>query len=87
MALVVDALLTLSSKGQLVIPARLRQLLGLNPGDRLELTLEPNGLLLKPHSSARSSSAQDQIGCAGYQGPTIPLDQQDPALYATDSLP
>ncbi len=28
-----DALLTLSSKGQLVIPARLRQLLGLRPGD------------------------------------------------------
>ena len=84
---VVDALLTLSSKGQLVIPARLRQLLGLNPGDRLELTLEPNGLLLKPHSSARLSSARDRIGCAGYQGPTIPLDQQDPALYATDSLP
>jgi AbrB family looped-hinge helix DNA binding protein len=83
----VDALLTLSSKGQLVIPARLRQLLGLNPGDRLELTLEPNGLLLKPHSSARSSSAQDLIGCAGYQGPAIPLDQQDPALYAMHYLP
>lgn len=29
----------LSSKGQLVIPARLRQLLGLNPGDRLERPL------------------------------------------------
>jgi AbrB family looped-hinge helix DNA binding protein len=75
----VDALLTLSSKGQLVIPARLRQLLGLNPGDRLELTLEPNGLLLKPHSSPKLSSARDRIGCSGYQGPTIPLDQQDPA--------
>ena len=82
-----DALLTLSSKGQLVIPARLRQLLGLNPGDRLELTLEADGLLLKPHSSARSSSARDRIGCTGYQGPPIPLDQQDPALYATDCLP
>lgn len=34
------ALLTLSSKGQLVIPARLRQLLGLKAGDRLELTQE-----------------------------------------------
>ena len=42
-----DALLTLSSKGQLVIPARLRQLLGLNPGDRLELSLQADGLLLR----------------------------------------
>ena len=44
--LTVDALLTLSSKGQLVIPARLRQLLGVNPGDRLELSLQADGLLL-----------------------------------------
>ncbi len=28
---------SMSSKGQLVIPARLRQLLGLQPGDRLAL--------------------------------------------------
>jgi len=35
-----DAMLTLSSKGQLVIPARLRQLLGLRSGDRLALSLE-----------------------------------------------
>ncbi len=35
---------TLSSKGQLVIPARLRQLLGLQPGDRLVLSLEADGL-------------------------------------------
>lgn len=35
----VDALLTLSSKGQVVIPARLRQLLGLQAGDRLALRL------------------------------------------------
>jgi hypothetical protein len=34
--LAMDALLSLSSKGQLVIPARLRQLLGLNPGDRYQ---------------------------------------------------
>jgi len=43
-----DALLTLSSKGQLVIPARLRQLLGLQVGDRLALSLEADGLRLVP---------------------------------------
>jgi len=84
---VLDALLTLSSKGQLVIPARLRQLLGLNPGDRLELSLEADGLLLKPHGLASSTIAWELIGCADYQGPPISLDQQDPALYATKALP
>jgi AbrB family looped-hinge helix DNA binding protein len=82
-----DALLTLSSKGQLVIPARLRQLLGLKPGDRLELSLEADGLLLRPHGVRQTTSAHDLIGCTGYQGPPIPLELQDPALYAGEALP
>ena len=53
-----DALLTLSSKGQLVIPARLRQLLGLRSGDRLALSLEPDGLRLTPQTRGKTSSAQ-----------------------------
>lgn len=77
-----DALLTLSSKGQLVIPARLRQLLGLNPGDRLELSLEADGLRLRPHGSGKGGTARALIGCTGYSGPPIPLEQHDPALYA-----
>ena len=81
-----DALLTLSSKGQLVIPARLRQLLGLHPGDRLELSLEADGLLLRPHGSRKTTSAHALIGCTGYSGPPIPLEQQDPALYASQAL-
>jgi AbrB family looped-hinge helix DNA binding protein len=56
----VDALLTLFSKGQPVIPARLRQLLGLNPGDRLELSLEADGLILGPIGSGKTSSAPAQ---------------------------
>ncbi|MEY4352758.1 MAG: Antidote-toxin recognition MazE, bacterial antitoxin [Cyanobacteriota bacterium] len=87
MEMALDALLTLSSKGQLVIPARLRQLLGLNPGDRLELSLEADGLLLRPHGSGKTSTAQALIGCTGYSGPPIPLERQDPALYASKPLP
>jgi len=43
-----DALLTLSSKEQLVIPARLSQLLGLQPCESLELRLDTDGLRLVP---------------------------------------
>ncbi len=77
-----DALLTLSSKGQLVIPARLRQLLGLQPGDRLALTLEADGLRLIPQDPSKSRTARAVIGCAGYQGPPMKLAQMDPALFA-----
>lgn len=81
-----DALLTLSSKGQLVIPARLRQLLGLQPGDRLALSLESDGLHLKPHGRGHAS-AQERIGCSGYRGPTVPLEAMDPALQAQKPCP
>jgi AbrB family looped-hinge helix DNA binding protein len=47
-----DALLILSSKGQLVIPARLRQLLGLQPGDRLALRLMACAWFLKTAKKA-----------------------------------
>jgi hypothetical protein len=61
-----DALLTLSSKGQLVIPARLRQLLGLR---------------LVPEDREKTRSARALIGC-GYQGPFLSLEPMDPALFA-----
>jgi AbrB family looped-hinge helix DNA binding protein len=77
-----DALLTLSSKGQLVIPSRLRQLLGLQPGDRLALSLEVDGLRLVPEDREKTRSARALIGCAGYQGPPLSFEQMDPALFA-----
>lgn len=77
-----DALLTLSSKGQLVIPARLRQLLGLKAGDRLVLNLEPDGLRLIPQDPSKTSSARALIGCTGYSGPALGLEAMDPALFA-----
>ena len=83
----VDALLTLSSKGQLVIPARLRQLLGLRAGDRLALTLESDGLHLAPQGPAKSSSAHAVIGAAHYGGEPVPLERMDPALYASKGTP
>jgi AbrB family looped-hinge helix DNA binding protein len=77
-----DALLTLSSKGQLVIPSRLRQLLGLQPGDRLALSLEADGLRLVPQDRSKINSARALIGCAVYQGQPRSLEQMDPALFA-----
>jgi AbrB family looped-hinge helix DNA binding protein len=82
-----DALLTLSSKGQLVIPVRLRKLLGLRPGDRLVLNIEPVGLRLTPQAVGKTASAPELIGCSGYGGPPVPLERMDPALYAVGPRP
>lgn len=73
-----DAPLTLSSKAQLVIPARIRQLLGLNSGDRLELSLQADGLLLRPHGSDKTTSAKALIGCTGYAVHRFPWNSRIP---------
>jgi AbrB family looped-hinge helix DNA binding protein len=39
---------TVSTKGQLVIPAKMRDALGIEPGDRVALTLEDGAILLRP---------------------------------------
>lgn len=77
-----DAVLTLSSKGQLVIPARMRQLLGLQPGDRLAMSLEADGIRLVPENRRKNRSAHAILGCVDYKGPPLSLEQMDPALYA-----
>ncbi len=39
---------TVSTKGQLVIPAEMRTLLGIHPGSRIALTLEQERIVLQP---------------------------------------
>ncbi|MBS1800388.1 MAG: AbrB/MazE/SpoVT family DNA-binding domain-containing protein [Acidobacteria bacterium] len=39
---------TVSTKGQLVIPAKMRDALGLEPGDQVALTIEDGAILLRP---------------------------------------
>jgi AbrB family looped-hinge helix DNA binding protein len=82
-----EAILTLSSNGQLVIPARMRQLLGLKPGDRLALSLEADGMHLRPQGTHQVRSAQELIGCTGYNGAALSLAEMDPALYASRPEP
>ena len=42
------ATLTISSRGVITLPARLRQALGLSPDDQLIAETTPDGLLLRP---------------------------------------
>ncbi len=41
---------TVSTKGQLVIPMQMRDALGIEPGDKVALTLEDGAILLRPVS-------------------------------------
>jgi len=45
---------TISTKGQLVIPGRIRNALHLKPGDKVILTLEGEKLILQRHAPRRA---------------------------------
>ncbi|HID63648.1 MAG TPA: AbrB/MazE/SpoVT family DNA-binding domain-containing protein [Anaerolineae bacterium] len=48
---------TLSSKGQIVLPKEIRQALGLRKGDRLRVTQEGDHIILTPYVRVSSSEA------------------------------
>jgi AbrB family looped-hinge helix DNA binding protein len=53
---------TLSTKGQLVIPTRLRKALSLQPGDKVQLTLEGHRLVLERTSHRRARLTRGKFG-------------------------
>jgi AbrB family looped-hinge helix DNA binding protein len=63
---------TVSSKGQMVIPAALRQSLGIEPGTRIAIRQEGTRLILEPETLAAKLQLIDEMqGCtAGYPSGT-----------------
>jgi AbrB family looped-hinge helix DNA binding protein len=52
----------LSTKGQLVIPARLRKALNLSPGDQVEIELEGRALILRGQSQRAARLKRGKFG-------------------------
>jgi hypothetical protein len=78
--------LPLSCDALVLTPMELEELLA--SGSRMALELQrdlrwlPMDGLITPQTRGKTASAQALIGCAGYQGAVVPLEQMDPALYA-----
>ncbi|EGV17880.1 AbrB/MazE/SpoVT family DNA-binding domain-containing protein [Thiocapsa marina] len=53
---------TVSDKGQVVIPAAIRRRLGLVPGSKLDFELEGDGIRVRPLKSIPPSRAEDGYG-------------------------
>jgi AbrB family looped-hinge helix DNA binding protein len=54
--------LTVSSKGQIVLPAATRRRLGLAAGAQLEATEEPGGIHLRVVRSVKKSNVENMVG-------------------------
>ena len=55
-------IVTVSDKGQVVIPAAIRRRLGLVPGSKLDFELEGDGIRVRPLKSIPPSRAEDGYG-------------------------
>ena len=73
---------TVSKKGHVVLPARLRERLGISAGMRLEVREEQSGIRLLAEPQRKTISAQACIGIAGYWGPKLDLSEMDQARFA-----
>lgn len=65
---------SVTSKGQVTIPGRIRRALGITPGSKIEFDLDVGGArltLVKRHSASR---IEDGPSILDYRGPRIPLD-------------
>lgn len=73
-----------SAKGQVVLPAELRRRLGLNPGARLEVTEEPDGLRLRVQRAVPAAAVEALAGMvtAPSRGKARKLSEFDPAVLA-----
>jgi AbrB family looped-hinge helix DNA binding protein len=60
----------LSTKGQLVIPTRLRKLLNLQPGDEVHLSVEGRRLVLEPKTRQRAKLVRGKFGRPVLVGPS-----------------
>jgi antitoxin PrlF len=75
--------ITVSEKGQLVIPAQLRRSLGITSGTRLDIIPEPGGFKVLINDARKTKRAVDCIGIAGYQGEPVSIAAMDVALFVT----
>jgi AbrB family looped-hinge helix DNA binding protein len=78
-------LVTVSEKGQLVIPAGLRRLLGITAGTRLKVIPDGGGFRALIDDARRTKRAVDCVGVAGYTGPIVSVSKMDAARFAVKS--
>lgn len=67
---------TLTSKGQLTVPKKVRERLHLQEGDRVDFVMDEKGVHLHPVRR----SLMDLVGCVSYDGPAYTVEEMDEAI-------
>jgi AbrB family looped-hinge helix DNA binding protein len=66
---------SVTSKGQVTTPKRVRQALGITAGSKVEFDVEGGGARLKVVNVRKPSDVKGGTAILGYTGPRIPIDQ------------
>lgn len=70
----------LSTKGQVILPKAIREVLMWEPGTRLVVEQTKDGVLLKAEPLFKPTKLEDVIGCANYTGPPLSIADMDAAI-------
>jgi antitoxin PrlF len=68
------ATVSVTSKGQVTIPKRVRQALGITSGSKVEFNLEGGGARLKLVKKRVTSRVEEGPAILGYRGPRIKIE-------------
>jgi antitoxin PrlF len=66
---------SVTSKGQVTIPKRVREALGITPGSKVEFDVVGGGARLKLVKRHTSSRVEEGAAILDYRGPRIPVDK------------
>lgn len=79
------ATITLSSKGQVVIPKEIRDELHWNAGTQLALVANASGVMLKAVPQSKGRKFEDLIGMLKHEGPALSTEELcKPVEYSAD---
>jgi AbrB family looped-hinge helix DNA binding protein len=71
---------TVSTKGQVVLPAAVRKRHGWDAGTKLVVEETPQGVLLKGKCLFPPTRMEDVYGAANYNGPPVTIEEMDKAI-------
>jgi AbrB family looped-hinge helix DNA binding protein len=71
---------SVTSKGQVTIPKRVREALGITPGSKVEFDIAGGGARLKLVKKHTSSRVDEGPAMLDYKGPRIPIDEMHGGL-------
>lgn len=80
------AAVSVTSKGQVTIPKRVRQALGITPGSKVEFDLDRGGARLKLVKKRQPSRIEEGPAILGYKGPRIPIAQMHGGIAMKKAL-